>query len=85
MSSHYHRHTNNDSGEFQILKDYDTKAGTLVGYVTLMIGLVVGLGTFTLLDKLTKLEYIVPFFARNGPVSCYHYPVDFLNQVVKIS
>jgi hypothetical protein len=49
--------------EFQDLKDFDSKAGTIVGYVTLMTGLLVGLGTFSLLEKLTKPELFIPFFA----------------------
>jgi hypothetical protein len=43
-------------------KDLDEKAGNLIGYVTIVTGLLVGLGTFDILDKLSKPQYFIPYF-----------------------
>ena len=40
----------------------DSKAGSLIGYVTIVTGLIVGLGTFSILDKLSLPLYYIPYF-----------------------
>jgi hypothetical protein len=48
--------------EWDRIRDLDDKAGNLIGYVTIVTGLLIGLGTFDILDKLSKPEYYVPYF-----------------------
>jgi hypothetical protein len=52
--------------ELQRGKDLDGKAGSLIGYVTIVTGLLVGLGTFDILGKLSKPEYYIPYFTGIG-------------------
>jgi hypothetical protein len=47
-------------------KDLDSKAGSLIGFVSVVVGLLVGLGTIDLLSKLVKLEYSIPYFLGIG-------------------
>jgi hypothetical protein len=47
--------------ELQRTKDLDTKAGNLIGYVSIVTGLIVGLGTFSILEKLSSPQYYVPY------------------------
>lgn len=46
----------------QSAKDLDGKAGNLIGYVTIVTGLIIGLGTFSILEKLSQPQYYVPYF-----------------------
>lgn len=48
--------------EWQRAKDLDGKAGSLIGYVTIVTGLIVGLGTFSILGKLSVPLYYTPYF-----------------------
>jgi hypothetical protein len=48
--------------EWQRTKDLDSKAGSLIGYVTIVTGLIIGLGTFSILDKLSLPVFYVPYF-----------------------
>jgi hypothetical protein len=52
--------------ELQRTKDLDDKAAGLIGYVTIVTGLLVGLGTFGILEKLSKPEYYIPYFGGIG-------------------
>jgi hypothetical protein len=52
--------------ELQRASDFDSKAGNLIGYTTIITGLLLGLGTFDILDKTTKLEYFYIFFIGIG-------------------
>ena len=52
--------------ELQRTTDFDSKASGLIGYVTIVTGLLVGLGTFDILDKLSKVEFFVPYFSGIG-------------------
>lgn len=49
-------------GEMARASDLDSKAGNLIGYVTIATGLLVGVGTFSISEKLTVLQYVIPFF-----------------------
>jgi hypothetical protein len=49
--------------QLQRRKDMDSKAGSLIGYVTVVTGIIIGLGTFSILEKLSKPEYYIPYFA----------------------
>jgi hypothetical protein len=49
--------------ELQRTNDLDSKAGSLIGYVTIVTGLLIGLGTFDLLNKLSRPEYFIPYFS----------------------
>ena len=49
--------------ELERIRDLDDKAGNLIGYVTVVTGLLIGLGTLDILDKLARAEYFVPYFA----------------------
>jgi hypothetical protein len=48
--------------ELQRSKDLDTKGGNLIGYVSVVTGLILGLGTFGLLGKLTEMKYFALYF-----------------------
>jgi hypothetical protein len=54
--------------EFQMLKDYDSKASSIVGFVTIMTGLLVGLAPFSLLDEPSEPDYYMyaPYFTAIG-------------------
>lgn len=52
--------------ELQRTKDLDTKAGNLIGYVTIVTGLIVGLGTFSILEKLSFPQYYIPYLLGVG-------------------
>lgn len=52
--------------ELQRARDFDSKAGNLIGYVTIITGLLLGIGTFDILDKTTKPEYYLPYFIGIG-------------------
>ena len=49
-------------GEWQRTRDLDSKAGSLIGCVTIVTGVVIGLGTFSILEKLSEPLYYIPFF-----------------------
>jgi hypothetical protein len=49
-------------GEKQRTRDLDSKAGSLIGYVTIVTGLIIGLGTFSILEKLSSPYHYLPFF-----------------------
>lgn len=49
--------------ELQRANNLDTKAGNLIGYITIVTGLLVGLGTFDLLNKLSRPEYFITYFS----------------------
>lgn len=53
-------------GERQRTTDLDSKAGGLIGYVTIVTGLLVGLGTFSLLEKLSTPHWYIPYFLGIG-------------------
>jgi hypothetical protein len=55
--------------EMQRISDLDDKAGNLIGYTTIVTGLIVGLGTFDILDKLSRPEFYIPYFGGIG--KCY--------------
>ena len=48
--------------ELQRIKDLDSKAGNLVGYVGIVTSLIIGLGTFNLLGKLSTPGYYALYF-----------------------
>jgi hypothetical protein len=48
--------------ELQASRDLDSKAGNLIGYITIVTALIVGLGTFSILDKLSEPKYFIPYF-----------------------
>jgi len=52
--------------ELDRIKTLDNKAGSLIGLVSVVIGLLVGVGTFTILDKLSKSGFSVLFFIGLG-------------------
>lgn len=52
--------------EWQRTTDLDSKAGGLIGYVTIVTGLLIGLGTFSILDKLSAPQYYIPYFIGIG-------------------
>ena len=53
-------------GEWQRTRDLDGKAGNLIQFVSIVTGLLVGLGTFSVLEKLSLPQYAVPFFIGVG-------------------
>lgn len=55
ISKHY-------QSELELRKELDGKAGNLIGYVTIVTGLLIGLGTFSIIDSLQKPEYYLPYF-----------------------
>jgi hypothetical protein len=48
--------------EWERLKGLDDKAGNLIGYVSIVTGLLLGLGIFEIVDKLTKPVYYLSYF-----------------------
>ncbi len=48
--------------EIQGIKDLDSKAGTLIGYVGIVTSLILGLGTSGLLNNITKIDYFILYF-----------------------
>lgn len=52
--------------ELDRIKSLDNKAGSLIGFVSVVIGLLVGVGTFTILDKLSKTEFSILYFVGIG-------------------
>ena len=48
--------------EFDIKQILDDKGSNLIGYVTIVTGLLIGLGTFDIFDKLSRPEYFIPYF-----------------------
>jgi hypothetical protein len=49
--------------EFETRGVLDDKGSNLIGYVTIVTGLLIGLGTFEIFDKLSLPEYYIPYFA----------------------
>jgi hypothetical protein len=52
--------------ELQTSRDLDSKAGNLIGYVTIVTGIIVGLGTFSILGKLSEPLYYTLYFVGIG-------------------
>jgi len=48
--------------QLQRKRDLDGKAGSLIGYVTIVTGLLIGLGTFAILGSLSKPQFYFPYF-----------------------
>jgi hypothetical protein len=48
--------------ELQGIKDLDSKAGNLIGYVGIVTSLILGLGTFGLLGNITRIDYFILYF-----------------------
>jgi hypothetical protein len=48
--------------ELQGIKDLDSKAGNLIGYVGIVTSLILGLGTFGLLSNITRIDYFILYF-----------------------
>jgi hypothetical protein len=48
--------------QVQRRRDLDSKAGSLIGYVTIVTGLLIGLGTFSILGSLSKPQFYLPYF-----------------------
>ncbi len=44
----------------------DDKGSNLIGYITIVTGLLVGLGTFNISDKLSLPQYYLPYFVGVG-------------------
>ena len=44
----------------------DDKGSNLIGYITIVTGLLVGLGTFNVSDKLSLPQYYIPYFIGIG-------------------
>jgi hypothetical protein len=42
-------------------KSLDGKASNLIGYVTIVSGIIIGLGTFSILEKLAAVQYYIPY------------------------
>lgn len=51
---------------FETKRILDDKGSNLIGYITIVTGLLIGLGTFSLLDKLSLPEYYIPYFVGIG-------------------
>jgi hypothetical protein len=49
--------------EFERSTALDDKAGNLIGYVTIVTGLIIGVGTFDLLNRLASPVYYIPYFS----------------------
>ena len=47
--------------ELQSSKDLDNKAGNLIGYVTIVTSIIVGLGASSILGKLSEPVYSIPY------------------------
>ncbi len=52
--------------ELERIKSLDTKAGNLIGYISIVTSLLIGAGTFNILGKLSKPEYYSPYFVAIG-------------------
>lgn len=52
--------------EFETKTILDEKGSNLIGYITIVTGLLIGLGTFDIFDKLSLPEYYVPYFVGIG-------------------
>lgn len=48
--------------EFARMDNLDEKGHNLIGYTSVVVGLLVGVGTFQILGKLSRPEYYVPYF-----------------------
>jgi len=48
--------------ELTRINDLDAKGHNLIGYVSVIVGLLVGVGTFQILGKLSSPEYYIPYF-----------------------
>jgi hypothetical protein len=48
--------------ELQGIKDLDSKAGSLIGYVGIVTSLILGIGTFALLGNITRIDYFILYF-----------------------
>ena len=48
------------------INDLDGKAGTQIGFISVVLSLVIGAGTFQLLDKLTLPQFFFPYFIGVG-------------------
>jgi hypothetical protein len=51
---------------FDTKKVLDDKGGNLIGYTTIVTGLLVGLGAFNISDKLSLPQYYLPYFVGIG-------------------
>jgi hypothetical protein len=54
------------AAEMERTRDLDGKAGNLIGYVSIVTGLIVGLGTFSILEKLSSPQYYIPYLIGIG-------------------
>jgi hypothetical protein len=48
--------------ESDIKKILDDKGSNLIGYITIVTGLLIGLGTFDIFDRLTLPQFYIPYF-----------------------
>jgi len=51
---------------FETKRTLDDKGSNLIGYVTIVTGILVGLGTFDILNELSLPQYYIPYFAGIG-------------------
>ncbi len=42
--------------------NFDTKANNLTGYISLIVGLLIGLGSFEIAKKMTKPQFYIPYY-----------------------
>lgn len=48
------------------IKDLDGKAGSQIGFISIVLSIVIGLGTLQLFDKLSKPQFYLPYFIGIG-------------------
>src|SRR5438093_3269996 len=51
---------------FETKRTLDDKGSNLIGYVTIVTGLLIGLGTFNIFDELSLPQYYIPYFVGIG-------------------
>jgi len=52
--------------EITRISDLDGKAGTQIGFISIVLSLLIGVGTFDFLDKLTVPKFFLPYFIGIG-------------------
>lgn len=52
--------------ELSRISDLDGKAGTQIGFISVVLSLIIGVGTFDFLDKLTEPKFFLPYFIGIG-------------------
>lgn len=48
--------------EIERLNNFESKANNLTGYISLIVGLLVGLGSFEMAEKMDKPHFFIPYF-----------------------